>query len=141
MITRLTRKWWLLALRGMIAALFGLAALVWPGATLTALVLLFGAYALVDGLLALSVSLPDRHEFDHGWVSLLKGLAGIAIGVLTCLWWPSVTAQALVYLIAAWAILTGAFEVVAAADLRKLVEGERQLAWGNLIEREMMRVR
>ena len=121
-------------------ALFGLAALVWPGATLTALVLLFGAYALVDGLLALIVSLLDRYEFDHGWVLLLKGLAGIAIGVLTFLW-PSVTAQALVYRIAAWAILTGAFEVVAAVDLRNVVEGERQLAWGNLIEHEMMGVR
>jgi uncharacterized membrane protein HdeD (DUF308 family) len=137
MVTRLTRKWWLLALRGMVAVLFGLAALVWPGATLTALVLLFGAYALVDGLLALVVSRLDRHEFDHGWVLLLKGLAGIATGALTLLW-PSVTAQALLYLIAAWAILTGAFEAVAAVDLRNVVEGERQLAWGNLIEREMM---
>ena len=137
MVTRLTRNWRLLALRGMIAVLFGLAALVWPGATLTALVLLFGAYALVDGLLALIVSRLDRHEFDHGWVLLLKGLAGIATGVLTLLW-PSVTAQALLYLIAAWAILTGAFTVVAAVDLRNMVEGQRQLAWSNLIEHEMM---
>ena len=136
MVTRLTRNWRLLALRGVVAVLFGLAALVWPGATLTALVLLFGAYALVDGLLALVVSRLDRHEFDHGWMLLLKGLAGIAAGVLTLLW-PSITAQALVYLIAAWAILTGAFEVVAAVDLRNMVEGERQLAWGNLIEHEM----
>ncbi len=136
MVTRLTRKWWLLALRGMVAVFFGWAALVWPGTTLTALVLLFGAYALVDGLLAVIVSLLDRNEFDHAWVLLLKGLAGIATGVLTYLW-PSVTAQALVYLIAAWAILTGAFELMAAVDLRKLVEGERQLAWGNLIEHEM----
>ena len=140
MVTRLTRKWWLLVLRGMIAVLFGLAALVWPGASLTALALLFGAYALVDGLLALVVRLLDPDEFDRGWALLLKGLAGIAIGVLTFLW-PSVTPQALLYLIAAWAILTGAFEVMAALDLRNVVEGERQMAWGNLIEREMMGVR
>jgi uncharacterized membrane protein HdeD (DUF308 family) len=127
----------MLALRGMVAVLFGWAALVWPGATLTALALLVGAYALVDGLLALIVSRLDRHEFDHGWVLLLKGLAGIATGVLTLLW-PSVTAQTLLYLIAAWAILTGALEVVAAVDLRNMVEGERQLAWDNLIEHEMM---
>ena len=137
MVTRLTRKWRLLALRGMVAVLFGWAALVWPGATLTALALLVGAYALVDGLLALIVSRLDRHEFDHGWVLLLKGLAGIATGLLTLLW-PSVTAQTLLYLIAAWAILTGALEVVAAVDLRNIVEGERQLAWDNLIEHEMM---
>ena len=137
MVTRLTRNWRLLALRGMVAVLFGWAALVWPGATLTALVLLFGAYALVDGLLALIVSRLDRHEFDHGWVLLLKGLAGIATGVLALLW-PSVTAQTLLYLIAAWAILTSSFTVVAAVDLRNVVEGERQLAWSNLIEHEMM---
>ena len=137
MVTRLTRNWRLLALRSMVAVLFGWAALIWPGATLAALVLLFGAYALVDGLLALIVSRLDRHEFDHGWVLLLKGLAGIATGVLTLLW-PSVTAQTLLYLIAAWAILTGALEVVAAVDLRNMVEGERQLAWDNLIEHEMM---
>jgi uncharacterized membrane protein HdeD (DUF308 family) len=137
MVTRLTRKWWLLALRGMVAMLFGLAALVWPGATLNALVLLFGAYALVDGLLALVVSLLDPDEFDRGWALLLKGLAGIGIGVVTFLW-PSVTSQSLLYLIAAWAVLTGVFEVVAALDLRNVVEGERQLAWGNLIEHEMM---
>jgi len=140
MITRLTRKWWLLALRGLVAVLFGLAALVWPGVTLTALVLLFGAYALVDGLLSLIVSLLDRHEFDHGRVLLLKGLAGIAIGMLALLW-PGVTAQSLFYLIAAWAILTGAFEVVAALDLRNVVEGRRQLAWDNLIEHEMVGAR
>jgi len=137
MVTRLTRNWRLLALRSMVAVLFGWAALIWPGATLAALVLLFGAYALVDGLLALIVSRLDRHEFDHGWVLLLKGLAGIGTGVLTLLW-PSATAQALVYLIAAWAVLTGAFTVVAAVDLRNMVEGERQLAWSNLIEHEMM---
>ena len=136
MVTRLTPKWWLLAMRGMIAVLFGLTAL-WPGAALTTRVVLFGAYALVDGLLALVVSLLDPNEFDHGWVLLLKGLAGIAIGVLTFLW-PSATALALLYRIAAWAILTGAFEVVAALDLRSVVEGQRQLAWGNLIEHEMM---
>ena len=60
--------------------------------------------------------------------------------VLTLLW-PSVTAQALLYLIAAWAILTGAFEIAAAVDLRNVVEGERQLAWNNLIEHEMMGAR
>ncbi len=140
MVTRLTRNWRLLALRGMVGVLFGWAALVWPGAALAALVLLFGAYALVDGLLALIVSRRDRHEFDHGWVLLLKGLAGIAAGVLTFLW-PGVRAQALLSLIAAWVILTGAFEVVAAVDRRKLVEGERQWAWGNLIEHEMLGAR
>jgi len=140
MITQLTRSWWLLALRGMIPVLLGLAILVPLDINLAAIGLLFGAFALADGLLALTVSWLDRYEFDRGWVLLLKGPASIAIGVFT-LFWPSITVQALVSLIAAWAILTGAFEVVAVLDLRKVIEGERQSAWDNLIEREMMRVR
>ena len=140
MISQLARSWWLLAWRGMIAVPLGLAILVPLDITLAAKGLLFGAFALADGLLALIVSWLDRHELDHGWVLLLKGPAGIAIGVLTFLW-PSITAQALVSLIAAWAILTGAFEAVAMLDLRNVVEGERQSAWDNLIERDMMRAR
>ena len=140
MITQLTRNWWWLGLRGIIALLLGLAILVPLDITPVAMGLLFGALALADGLLALMVSWLDRYQSDHGWVLLLKGPASIAIGVLTLLW-PSITAQALVSLIAAWAILTGAFEAVTVLGLRKVVEGERQSAWGNLIEREMMRVR
>jgi uncharacterized membrane protein HdeD (DUF308 family) len=140
MNTQLTRSWWLLALRGIIPVLLGLAILVPLDINLAAMGLLFGAFALADGLLALIVSWLDRYEFDRGWVLLLKGPASIAIGVLTFLW-PSITAQALISFIAAWAILTGAFEAVALLDLRNVVEGERQSAWGNLIEREMMRVR
>lgn len=140
MITRSTRTWWVLTLRSMIAVLFGLAALIWPGTTLTALALLFGAYALVDGVRALIASLRqhDRQRFDHWWILLLKGLVGIAIGGLTFLW-ASVTTLALLERIVAWAILTGVLEVVAAVELRHVVEGRWQLAWGKLIEREMNR--
>jgi uncharacterized membrane protein HdeD (DUF308 family) len=140
MITQLTRNRWLLAWRGMIPVLLGLAILVRLDISLAAMGLLFGAFALADGLLALIVSQLDRYQSDRGWELLLKGPASIAIGVLT-LFWPSITAQALVALIAAWAILTGAFAVVAALEVRNLVEGARQSAWDNLIEREMMRVR
>jgi uncharacterized membrane protein HdeD (DUF308 family) len=140
MITQLTRNRWLLALRGTFAVLLGLAILVPLDIGLAAMALLFGAFALADGLLVLIVSWFDRYQFDDGWVVLLKGPAGIAIGVLTLLW-PGITAQALVALIAAWAILTGALAAMAALDRRNVVEGERQSAWDNLIEREMMRVR
>jgi uncharacterized membrane protein HdeD (DUF308 family) len=139
MITQLNRNRWLLVWRGMIPVLLGLAILVRLDITLAAMGLLFGAFALVDGLLTLIVRWHDRRESDHGWVLLLKGPATIAIGVLTLLW-PSITAQALVSLIAAWALTTGAFAAVAVRDLRSVVEGERQSAWENLIEREMMRV-
>jgi uncharacterized membrane protein HdeD (DUF308 family) len=140
MITQLTRNRWWFALRGMIPVLLVLAVLVSLDIGLATMGLLFGAFALTDGLLALIVSRLDRYQSDDGWVSLLKGPASIAIGVLTLLW-PSITAQALVALIAAWAILTGVLAVVAALDLRNVVEGKRQSAWDNLIERERMRVR
>jgi uncharacterized membrane protein HdeD (DUF308 family) len=140
MITQLNRNWWLLAWRGLIPVLLGLAILVRLEITLAAMGLLFGAFALADGLLALMVSRLDRYQSDHGRVLLLKGPGSIAIGVLALLW-PSITAQALISLIAAWAILTGVLAAVAALDRRDAVEGERQSAWDNLIEREMMRVR
>ncbi len=135
MVTQLARKGWLMVVRSMIALLIGLAALR-PGATLTTLVLLFGLCALADGLLALTVvSRLERYELEHGWMLLLKGLASIAIGALTFLW-PSVTVPALVSLIAAWLILTGAFEVGAVLDLRNAAERERRMAWDALVKRQ-----
>jgi uncharacterized membrane protein HdeD (DUF308 family) len=105
--------WWLLGIRGLLAVLFGLAALVWPGLTLLALVLLFGAYALINGVMAVIVSLQERSVFARWWVLLIEGLVGIIAGLLTFVW-PAITALVLLYLIALWAIVTGVFEIVAA---------------------------
>jgi uncharacterized membrane protein HdeD (DUF308 family) len=121
MLKQVTRYWWAVALRGLAAVLFGVAAFVWPQITLTALVLLFGAYALVDGVFGLV------HAFGSGTRSraliAVEGLAGIAAGV-AALAWPGITALVLLYLIAAWAVATGVLEVVAAIDLRKEIENE-----------------
>ncbi len=105
--------WWLLGIRGLLAVLFGLAALVWPGLTLLVLVLLFGAYALVNGVIAVIVSLQERSIFARWWVLLVEGLVGIIAGLVTFLW-PAITALVLLYLIALWAIVTGVFEIIAA---------------------------
>jgi uncharacterized membrane protein HdeD (DUF308 family) len=122
MLTQLSRNWWLIALRGVAAILFGILAFVWPGATLTFLVLLFGAYALADGLLAVVAALTNNAGERRWWV-LLEGLVGIAAAVLTFLW-PGATAFSLLYLIAAWAILTGVLEIVAAIELRREISNE-----------------
>ena len=112
--TQVSRNyWWILAIRGLLAVLFGLAAFLWPGLTLLVLVLLFGAYALVDGVIAVVVSLQERRVFARWWVLLLEGLVGIAAGVLTFVW-PGITALVLLYVIAFWAIVTGVFEIAAA---------------------------
>lgn len=110
----LARKWWVVALRGILAILFGIVALVYPGITLVALALVFGAYAFVDGVFAIASA------FGHGgreavWY-VLEGILGIAVGVAT-FFYPNITAQVLVLLVGLWAILTGIFEVIAGFEL------------------------
>lgn len=125
-------SWWMLGIRGLLAVLFGVVALVWPGLTLLALVLLFGAYALLDGVMAVIVSLRERKVFARWWVLLLEGLVGIAAGVLTFAW-PAITALVLLYLIAGWAIVTGIFEIVAAFSGRLPVGVEWTLALAGIL--------
>jgi uncharacterized membrane protein HdeD (DUF308 family) len=124
MLETLTRHWWVLALRGGAAVLFGLLALIWPGITVLALVLLFGAYALVDGVLALYTTLANRPAAQgrRGCLAL-EGVAGVlaAIGAVV---WPGITALVLLYLIAVWALVTGVAEILTAIRLRREIEGE-----------------
>src|SRR2546426_8942915 len=122
MTTVLTRNWWALALRGIFAVLLGLAAFVLPGVTLAVFVALFGAYAVVDGVLAISAGVRAAERHERWWSPVLKGLAGIVAGVLAFVW-PALTALALLYLIAGWAIVTGVLEIVAAVHLHR-VHGE-----------------
>ena len=126
MVMQLVRNWWVLALRGLLGVLFGLAAFVWPGLTLAALVLLYGAYALVDGVFAVFTALAYAGKTERWWVVLLQGIIGIAAGLVTFAW-PSITALALIYLIAAWAIVTGVLEIAAAVRLRKEISAEWML--------------
>jgi uncharacterized membrane protein HdeD (DUF308 family) len=128
----LARNWWTLALRGLVAVLFGVAAFAWPGLTLVALTLLFGVYALIDGAFALAAAIVGRPPGLLWWALLAEGLLGIGTGIVTLLW-PGLTALALLYLIAAWAVATGAFEIAAAVRLRKEIEGEWLLALGGIL--------
>jgi uncharacterized membrane protein HdeD (DUF308 family) len=125
-VDSLSRNWWAVSLRGLAGILFGIITFFAPGISLAALVLLFGAYAFADGVLAI-VSAVRRRGADRWWLLLLEGLVGIAAGVLTFLW-PGITALALLYVIAAWALVTGAFEIAAAIRLRKAITGEWLLA-------------
>ena len=123
MATLLKRTWWVLLLQGLAAVLFGVVALVWPDITLASLVLLFGAYALVDGVFAVVGSLVHRKEYEDWWLVLLAGLASIAVGILTFIQ-PGITALSLLFLIAAWALVIGVLTIVKAIQLRKEIEGE-----------------
>ena len=123
MLSLLSRRWWLVGLRGLFAVIFGVLAFVWPGITLMALVLLFAAYALVDGVLAIFTAIGGREAGRPRWLLWLEGIAGIAAGVLTIVW-PGITALVLLAVVAAWALVNGLCEIVAAIRLRKEIEGE-----------------
>src|SRR5919197_1255421 len=118
-LQRAADHWWVFALRGIAAIIFGILAFIWPGVTLAFLVLLWGAYALVDGVLGLLAGF--RTGQDHRWALLIEGLVGIAAGIATFVW-PGLTALVLVYIIAAWALITGILEIIAAIRLRKVIE-------------------
>jgi uncharacterized membrane protein HdeD (DUF308 family) len=131
MLETLARNWWAVVLRGICAILFGLAAFAWPGITLAILILLYGAYALADGILAIIWSIRARRQGGFPWGVFLAGIAAIVAGILAFLW-PGLTALALLYLIAAWAIVRGVFEIVAAIRLRKEIEHEWLLGLSGL---------
>ena len=128
----LGRNWWLLLLRGLAAIAF--AVLTWfaPGISLAALVLLFGAYSMADGVLGVWAALSGREHHEYWWVLLLGGLLGIGIGLVTLLA-PGVTALVLLLYIAAWAVATGVLQIVAAIRLRKEMQGEWMLILGGLV--------
>jgi len=131
MFELLGRYWWVVLIRGLLAILFGVCAFVWPGITLLSLVLLFGAFALVDGSFAVVAALSGRRHSGEWWLLLLAGLLGIAIGVLTY-HNPAITTLALVLYIAAWAMVRGIFEIVTAVRLREQIEGEWLMALGGV---------
>ena len=123
MLTLLTRNWWLVVLRGVCAVLFGLGTILWPDVSLLVLVLLFGGYALADGVFSLIGAARSSDRSGRWWALLLQGITGIATAAVTMLW-PGITALALLYLIAAWAIITGALEIMVAFRLRESIENE-----------------
>lgn len=128
----LAHRWWTLALRGAAAIVFGILCFVWPGPSLYALVLLFGAYALVDGAFNLVLALRGPSGGPR-WRSLIfEGIASIVFGALTFLW-PGITALVLLFLIAAWAVVTGVMELAAAIRLRKQIQGEWVLGLSGLL--------
>lgn len=127
MLAALAQNWWLLAIRGIAGILFGIGAFLWPGLTLTVLILMVGVYALTDGLFALITGLRARR-----WLMALEGLAGVVLGALTFVW-PGITAILLLYFIASWSILTGIFEVAMAIQLRKVIDNEWMLILSGIL--------
>lgn len=132
MLTMLQLKWWHFLVRGLVAIAFGVLAIAWPGAMLVTLVILFGAFVLADGLLAIVTGIATAKSADRWWAMLLAGIAGVVVGVLTFIW-PGMTALVLLYLIAAWSLTRGVLEIAAAIRLRKVVRGEWVLVLSGIL--------
>lgn len=118
----LAKNWWLLLLRGIAAIVFGVLALAWPGITLLSLVIVYGAYALVDGLFAIYAAITGGNTAPRWWLAIV-GVAGVLAGIIAFVN-PIIFGLTLLMLIAAWAIVSGVFEIIGAIRLRKEIDNE-----------------
>lgn len=132
MVELLARNWGWVLLRGVAALIFGLLTLFNPGITLVVLVILFGTYALLDGVFTIISAIATRHGEPHWGSILLRGILGVAAGIVTFAM-PGITALALLYVIAAWAVITGIMEIVTAVRLREVLRGEWLLILAGVI--------
>lgn len=131
MLRVLREHWWVVALRGLVAVLFGLFAIILPGLTVTALIILFGAYALVDGIFLLIAGIRGGAGV-HRVPLIAQGILSAILGILVFIW-PGLTALALLYFIAVWAIIIGIVQIVAAVQLRREIANEWFLGIGGAL--------
>ena len=131
LVHALAKNWWMLLLRGIAAIIFGALAFAWPGMTLLTLIVIYGAYALVDGAIAIIAAITGGASAPRWWLAII-GLLGIAAGLSTFLM-PGLTAIVLLFFIAGWAITTGVFQIIGAIRLRKEIDNEWLLIVGGII--------
>ena len=123
----LAKWWWTFIIRGVVAILFGVIALVFPPVAIGVLVGLFAAWALIDGANSLLTGIRTRGQDRSWWLEVLEGVISVAAGVIALVL-PGFAAEVLLLLIAAWAILTGLVQIVTAVRLRTVISGEVWLA-------------
>jgi uncharacterized membrane protein HdeD (DUF308 family) len=128
----LAYNWWAVALRGVLAVCLGLIAIFFPGITLAVLIAMFGAFALLEGAFLIVSGIRTRRAHRRWWVLILQGLISLGAGILAFVL-PMVTAVALLYLVASWALVSGILEMVAAIRLRKEMTGEWMLILDGII--------
>lgn len=133
MLNLLARNWWLVEIRGVSAIAFGILAFLWPNLTLVVLITLFAAFVLIDGIaLLISLARGEPATRGHRWSVGLMGILGVGVGIATIIL-PGITALALLYLAAFWAITLGISQVVVAIRLRREIAGELWLVIGGLV--------
>jgi len=121
--SELRRYWWLFLIRGLFGLALGVLALVFPGATLAVVVILIGAYLIVDGIVAVVKAMQVMRSDAHWWVLLLEGLLGIAVGIAIFVW-PGLSILTLAFLVGYWAIISGVLAIVTAIRLRAIIKNE-----------------
>lgn len=126
------RLWWLVVLRGLAALAFGLIAIFWPGISLAALVMLFGAYALMDGAITILLALRLAPGMAGRTVLLANGLAGLLVGLISVLW-PEVTVTLLIYILAAWLVLFGLIAIANSLQMKKQFGANWPLSRGGIL--------
>jgi uncharacterized membrane protein HdeD (DUF308 family) len=123
MIAQLSSHWWLFLIRGILALVLGILIPLFPGAAILTLAILFGAYALVDGLVAIVAAVRMNHA-DYNWIWLvLEGILGVIVGAIT-FFFTGLVALWLVFLFGAWAILTGILAIASAIRIRQAIANE-----------------
>lgn len=133
LVGALARNWWVLLLRGIASLLFGIMLWTLPvGESIETLIVVFGIFAFVDGALQVWTALMERKERENWLVLLLWGLVGIAAGLMTFIV-PQLTAVALLFYIAIWAVAKGVLEIITAVRLRKEIRGELFLILGGIL--------
>jgi uncharacterized membrane protein HdeD (DUF308 family) len=131
-LSRFAENWRAVALRGLVAVLFGLVVLFWPNLVLAVLSLFFGIYALVDGGVGLVPALRSSDRGARRWLPLAEGTVGVIAGLVALLW-PGLTASGLLYVIVGWAVVTGILKIVTAIVLRSEIENGWLLAGGGAL--------
>jgi uncharacterized membrane protein HdeD (DUF308 family) len=133
MLSLVSRDWWVYAIRGVAAILFGIMALIWPAPTLAVLVLLFGAYAFVDGVaLLVALARGDVLARRHKWITGIMGVLGIVVSIVTFVL-PGMTALTLLYVVAIWAAAMGVLQIAAAIEFRREIDGEFLMVIGGIL--------
>jgi uncharacterized membrane protein HdeD (DUF308 family) len=128
----LSKSWWAVLVRGLLALGFSLLAFGRPGVTIGLLIIFFGAYALNDGILALVEAGRAADREEKWWPIALEGVFGIAVAIVTFLA-PVATAKAIFIMLGFWAVLTGLFELMASVRLRRAIKGEWLLALSGVL--------
>lgn len=132
MLKSLADNWWMVLIRGLFAVIMGIVAIMWPGITVMSLLMVYGIFTIADGITAIWIGVAAKHGQRIWWEMVATGVLAILAGLVAALW-PGLTAMVFVVMIGVFAIIRGVFEIVAAIQLRKVIDDEWMLILSGVI--------